>query len=133
MLHSEALGQRNFTAAYEQRISIPDRGAQLELRPIKALDVDRETGEIAVHKDRALSVDAKSAGLEEIDPRELSQPLGTAQPYLTYRYYQHPAQLTLSVTKHELQDVVKTIVRRAYIEAVVTEDGPDDRAAPGMT
>ena len=46
------------------------------------------------------------------------------QPYLTYRYFEHPAQLTLSVTKHELQDVVETVVRRAYIEAVVTEDGP---------
>jgi hypothetical protein len=124
VLHSEAVGQRTFTATYDQKISTADQGAQLELRPIKVLDVDRETGEIAIHKDRALSVDAKLTGLEEIDPRELSQPMGTAQPYLAYRYYQHPAQLTLSVAKHELQDVVKTVVRRAYIEAVVTEDGP---------
>ena len=124
VLHSEAVGQRTFTATYDQKISTADQGAQLELRPIKVLDVDRETGEIAIHKDRALSVDAKLTGLEEIDPRELSQPMGTAQPYLTYRYYQHPAQLTLSVAKHELQDVVKTVIRRAYIEAVVTEDGP---------
>lgn len=124
VLHSEAIGQRTFSVSYEQRISTADRGTQLEIQPIKALDVDRETGEIGVYKDRALSIDAKSTGLEEIDPRELSQPLGTAQPYLTYRYFQHPAQLTLSVTKHELQDVVKTVVRRAYIEAVVTEDGP---------
>ncbi len=86
--------------------------------------MDRETGEIAVYKDRALSVEAKPAGLEEIDPRELSQPIGAGQPYLTYRYYQYPARLTLSVTKHELQEVVKTVVGRAYIEAVVTEDGP---------
>ncbi len=124
VLHSEALGQRTFTATYDQRISIPDQGTQFELQPIKVLDADRETGEIAIQKDRALSIDAKSTGLEEIDPRELSQPIGTTQPYLTYRYYQHPAQLTLSVTKHELQDVVKTVVRRAYIEAVITEDGP---------
>ena len=86
--------------------------------------MDRETGEIAVHKDRALSVEAKPTGLEEIDPRELSQFVGGPQPYLTYRYYQQPARLTLSVSKHELQEVVKTVVRRAYIEAVVTEDGP---------
>lgn len=71
-----------------------------------------------------MSVDATSTGLEEIDPRELSQPIGATQPYLTYRYYQHPAQLTLNVNKHELQDVVETVVHRAYIEAVVTEDGP---------
>ncbi len=124
VLHSEALGQRTLTAIYDQKISIPDQGTQFELHPIRVLDVDREAGEIAIQKDRALSVDAAPTGLEEIDPRELSQPIGTTQPYLTYRYYQHPAQLTLSVTKHELQDVVKTVVRRAYIEVVITEDGP---------
>ncbi|HPM83600.1 MAG TPA: hypothetical protein PLF81_23005 [Candidatus Anammoximicrobium sp.] len=124
VLHSEAIGQRTFTASYDQRLSIPDQGAQWELQPIQALDVDRETGEIAIHKDRVLSVAATATGLEEIDPRELSQPISTAQPHLTYRYYQHPARLTLRVTKHELQDVVKTVVQRAYVEAVVTEDGP---------
>lgn len=124
VLHSEAIGQRVLTATYDQKISTGDQGAPFELQPIQALDVDRETGEIAIHKDRALSIDAKSAGLEEIDPRELSQPAGAAQPYLAYRYHRHPAHLTLGVTKHELQDVVKTVVRRAYIEAVVTEDGP---------
>jgi hypothetical protein len=124
VLHSEAFGQRTFSATYDQKIAISDQGALVQLRPIKALDVDRETGEIAIQKDRALSVDAKPSGLESIDPRELSQPFGGVQPYLTYRYYQHPAQLGLSVTKHELQDVVKTVVRHAYVEAVVTEDGP---------
>jgi hypothetical protein len=124
VLHSEALGPRVFTATYDQQISTGDRGASFELLPIRVLDADRETGEIAVHKDRALSVDAKPTGLEEIDPRELSQPAGTAPPHLTYRYYQHPARLVLSVTKHAIQDVVRTVVRRAYIEAVLTEDGP---------
>jgi len=124
VLHSEALGDRTFTATYDQKISIPDQGTRFELQPIKVLDADREAGEIAIQKDLALSVEAAPTGLEEIDPRELSQPIGATQPYLTYRYYQHPAQLTLSVTKHELQDVVKTVVRRAYIEVVITEDGP---------
>ena len=124
VLHSEALGDCTFTATYDQKISIPEQGTQLDLQPIRVLDVDREAGEIAIQKDRALSVDATPTGLEEIDPGEMSEPIGETQPYLTYRYYQHPVQLTLSVTKHELQDVVKTVVRRAYVEAVVTEDGP---------
>ena len=124
VLHSEALGQCTLTATYDQKMSISDPGPQFILQPIQALDVDREAGEIAIYKDRALSVDPAPAGLEEIDPRELSQPLGADQPYLTYRYFEHPAQLALSVTKHERQDVVETVVRRAYIEAVVTEDGP---------
>jgi len=124
VLHSEALGARTFTATYDQKISTADRGAAFELHAITPLDVDRESGEIAIHKDRSLSVAAKPTGLEEIDPRELSLPVGPAQPYLAYRYFQHPAHLLLTITKHELQDVVKTVVRRAYIEAVVTEDGP---------
>lgn len=124
VLHSEAIGQRSFTATYDQRISSGDQGAQFVLQPIKSLDVDRETGEIAILKDRSLSVSATSSGLEDIDPRELSQPAGAGRAYLAYRYHQHPAQLTLGVTKHELQDVVKTVVRRAYIEVVVTKDGP---------
>ena len=124
VLHSEVLGDYTFAATYDQRISIPEQGTQFDLQPIRVLDVDREAGEIAIHKDRALSIDATSAGLEEIDPREMSQPVGATQPYLTYRYYQHPARLTLSVTKHEVQDVVRTVVRRAYVEAVVTEEGP---------
>jgi hypothetical protein len=124
VLHSEALGPLAFTATYDQKLSIPEQGAQLAIQPIKVLDADRETGEIAIHKDRALSIDATATGLEEIDPRELSQSSGTTKPYLTYRYYQHPAALKLNVTKHERQDVVKTVVRYAYIEAVVTDDGP---------
>ena len=124
VLHSEAIGAYMFTATYDQRISIPDTGTQVELQPIQVQGVDRESGEIAIQKERALSIEAASTGLEEIDPRELSQSIGATQPYLTYRYYQHPAELTLSVNKHELQDVVETVIRRAYVEAVVTEDGP---------
>ncbi|NUQ63299.1 MAG: hypothetical protein HUU20_12540 [Pirellulales bacterium] len=124
VLHSEALGPVTLAATYDQKLSIPDQGAKFELQPVRVLDVDRETGEIAVHKDRALSVEAAPAGLEELDPREVSQPTGAAQPYLAYRYYQHPARLALRITKHELQDVVKTVVRCAYVEAVVTEEGP---------
>lgn len=124
VLHSEALGDYSFSASYDQRISIPDQGAQYELRPIQVRDADREGGEIAVLKDRVLAVEAVTRGLEEIDPRELVSPIKTTQPYLTYRYFQHPVQLTLHVTKHELQEVVRTVVRRAYVEAVVTEDGP---------
>lgn len=124
VLHSEAIGEYSFVASYDQRISVPDEGTEVELRPIQALDADRESGEFAILKDRALSVAAAPTGLEEIDPRELSQAIVATQPYLAYRYFEHPAQLTLNITKHELQDVVETVVRRAYIEAVITEEGP---------
>ncbi len=124
VLHAEVIGVYSFVASYDSPISVPEQGTELELQPLQALDVDRESGEFAIQKDRALSIAATTTGLEEIDPRELSTTIGATQPYLTYRYFEHPAQLTLSVTKHELQDVVRTVVRHAYIEAVVTEDGP---------
>ena len=95
-----------------------------EIQPVRALDVDRETGEIAILKDRALAIAANQEGLEEIDSRELTQPAGKDQPYLSYRYFRHPANLTLDVTKHELEGVVRTVVSRGYVEAVVSSEGP---------
>jgi hypothetical protein len=124
VLHSETLGDVAFTATYDQPLSLQNDRAQLLLQPIRVPGADRETGQITIHKDRVLSVEATPTGLEEIDPRELSLPPATGPPYLAYRYYRHPAELTLHMTRHEVQDVVRTVVRRAYVEAVVTRDGP---------
>lgn len=124
VLHSEAIGDFSYAVTYDQKITMPETGTTWELQPIQALGVDRQTGEIAIQKDRALAIEATPSGLEEIDPRELTQQTESVTPYLTYRYFQGPARLGLAITKHELQDVVKTVIRRAYIEAVVTKDGP---------
>lgn len=124
VLHSEALGEIALTATYDQPLSLQNGLAQFSLRPIRVLGADREMGEITIQKDRVLSVEATPTGLEEIDPRELSLPPATGPPYLAYRYYRHPAELALRMTRHEVQDVVRTVVRRAYVEAVVTRDGP---------
>ena len=53
VLHSEAIGSCTFTALYDQKITIPEQGTQWELQPIQTLGVDRQTGEIAIQKDRA--------------------------------------------------------------------------------
>jgi hypothetical protein len=124
LLHAEALGQRSLTITYDDKISVPEDGVTQLVRPVRLLDVDRETGEMAILKDRALAVAATPEGLEEIDSRELTQPVGKEQPYLSYRYFRHPAKLTLAVTKHEIEGVVKTVVSRAYVEAVVSSEGP---------
>ena len=61
VLHCEAFGQRTFTATYDRKLSTGRQGLlAFDLQPIRALDVDRETGEIAVHKDRDLSVEAEA-------------------------------------------------------------------------
>ena len=84
---------------YDQKITIPDAGTQWELQPIQTLGVDRQTGEIAIQKDRALAIEATPSGLEEIDPRELLQQNDSVTPYLTYRYFQDPVRLGLD--RHE--------------------------------
>ncbi len=124
VLHTEALGSRSLTVTYDEKISVPEKGVSQAIHPVRLLDVDRDTGEMAIVKDRSLAISATQEGLEEIDARELTQPIATEQPYLSYRYFRHPAKLTLEVTKHELEGVVKTVVSRAYVETVVSSEGP---------
>jgi hypothetical protein len=90
------------------------------------------SGEIMVQKDRALSVSAKGGSdLEPIDVRELT--LLPQDGNLAYRYYKQPEKLAtefkldLTATRHEIQEVVETVVAQALIEAVVTDDPKDNR------
>ncbi len=124
VLHAAVRDDFRMTLRYDQPLELDGDEGTWELQPIRVVDADRETGELAVHKDRALTIQAVATGLEEIDPRELSAPWSTVAPYLTYRYHQQPAQLELQITRHAIQEVVRTVVDRAYVEAVVTRDGP---------
>ncbi len=108
---------------------------QQELKPVKAagLPGDGESkagkvelsdvyGEITVQKDKALTVSADATGdnLEAIDPRELS--LLSQDGSLAYRYYSQPVSLKVTAAKHEIQEVVETVVSRGLIEVVVDQD-----------
>ena len=79
-------------------------------------------GEIAVSKDRALSVTALPSGkeLEAIDVRELEILPKTG--YLAYRYYDQKVNLAVAKKKHEIQQVVETVISRALVEIVVGRD-----------
>lgn len=125
VLHTDVLGSHELTATYDEKLVLPGQGAvDARVQPVRVLDVDREVGEIAVQKDRSLALTAGNEGLEEIDARELTLAASGDQPYLSFRYFRHPARLTLSVAKHEIEGVVRTVIPRAYIEAVVNRDGP---------
>lgn len=80
------------------------------------------SGEIAVRKDRSLSVSAKplDEGLEAIDVRELSLLPQTGS--LAYRYFRQPAAIRIASTKHEIQKVVETVVTRALVEVVTRRE-----------
>lgn len=98
-------------------------GKTMDAAAIKVVGL---TGEITVQKDRALSISAKGSDLEAIDVRELSTL--PQEGYLAYRYFRQPESfdqpflLDLQATRHEIQPVVETVIRKALVEAVVTDE-----------
>ena len=58
----------------------------------------------------------QAATVEAIDVRELQ--LMEADGYLAYRYFSQPAETTVSIRKHEIHEVVATVVSRSLIEIV---------------
>jgi hypothetical protein len=84
-------------------------------------------GQVVVQRDRNLSVEAEvDEGLESIDLRELTLLPGEGD--LAFRYGSQPEELEQSQamaftsTQLEIQPVLETLVSKAVLEAVVTED-----------
>ncbi|MCA9048607.1 MAG: hypothetical protein KDA89_07750, partial [Planctomycetaceae bacterium] len=75
-------------------------------------------GEVLLRRHESLSITATGDGdtLEKIDVRELEylSPDG----YLAFRYFSQPVSLTVSVRRHEIHEVVATVVSRAAVEIV---------------
>ena len=104
------------------------------VRPLGLADADGEIvtpisrvhGEIAVLKERTLSItaDASGGGVEAIDIRELS--LLPATGALAFRYFKDDPEdrthVALTRTRHEIQEVVSTVVSRGLVEIVTGED-----------
>jgi hypothetical protein len=86
----------------------------------------RVEGQIAIQKDRALSVSADATGgdVEPIDIRELTLLPQTGT--LAFRYFKQPDEGAIEVklgrTRHDIQEVVSTVVSRALVEIVTGED-----------
>lgn len=121
-----------------------DPGFAVSVQPVRVLDTPGKsadapaiklssiTGEVAVQKDRALSISAKSSkgdtgdDFEAIDVRELTRL--PQDGYLAYRYFRQPEKfdqpfaLELTATKHEIQPVVETVISHALVEVVLTND-----------
>ncbi|TWT56958.1 hypothetical protein KOR42_03140 [Thalassoglobus neptunius] len=103
-------------------------------RPLGLIDSDGEPtttltqsqGEVVIDKERSLSIAASGTGggLEQIDLRELTRlpQSGT----LAFRYFRSDADdrpsVEVSQSRHEIQEVVSTIVPRGLVEIVTGED-----------
>jgi hypothetical protein len=147
ILQREAIGDVPLEVTYDLKLTNAAQPAQgdkpgaaatswrQELKLVKALGLPGEGesqagkveladvyGEVTVHKDKALTVsaDAVADDLEAIDPRELT--LLSQDGSLAYRYYSQPVALMLLAAKHEIQEVVETVISRGLIEIVLDED-----------
>ena len=142
VMQREVTGRVPIRVRYDLRPEQKDKAMQIVFEPLRVLDAPGKTegspriapaavsGEVSVQKDRSLSVSARTdAGsdlLEPIDVRELT--LLPQDGNLAYRYFRQPANLAdqfrleLTATRHEIQEVVETVVAQAFVEVVVTED-----------
>lgn len=84
----------------------------------RKVSVTQTKGEIRLLRDESLSITAQGEGdtTEKIDVRELQ--LLPHEGYLAFRYFSQPASATVSIRKHEIHEVVETVVSRAAVEIV---------------
>lgn len=133
VMQHDVTGNQRFRVKYDLKPTQSDGAAEIQVEPLRVMEIPaneargtaavaptRVYGEIAIDKDRALTISASTESLESIDVRELKYLSHDAN--LAYRYFKQPVDLTLKASKHEIQEVVETVVARALIEAVVTDD-----------
>ena len=79
------------------------------------------TGELRLlrHDSLSVSATAEEDSMEAIDVRELK--LMDSNGYLAFRYFEQPASAKIQITRHEIQEVVKTVIAKAAIEVVTDE------------
>ncbi len=104
------------------RIVDPFEAAENDARR-RSITVARIAGEATVKKDRVLSVASTATGgdVEPIDVRELTQ---LPQDGLVgFRYFKQPVDVSLTVSKYNVQAVVETVVSRELVEVVLDRSG----------
>ncbi len=133
VMQRDVSGAQQFRIKYDLTPEQADQAETVLIEPLRVEEVPandargtaavapaRVYGEISVNKDRALSVSAATETLEAIDVRELK--LLPPKANLAYRYFKQPVDVNLTAAKHEIQEVVETVVPRALIEMVVSDD-----------
>jgi len=95
---------------------------------VKALDVERERGFIAVQVTGGVEVTATGQidGLQMVDSKELPPGLrsGATNPIvLSFKYLQHPFSADLKVVRHKTQNVLGAAIDTANYVVQVTLDG----------
>ena len=139
VLQNEVTGKVQLAADWEVPLkAIEDEMAARELtvEPVRVLPpfteeqtekrkvtLTQSKGEIRLLRHESLSIEANGDGdtIEKVDVRELE--LLSQDGYLAFRYFSQPAAVSINVRKHEIQEVVATVVSRAAFE-IVTDKQP---------
>ena len=103
-------------------------GAALPIGGIHAVDVERETGSVAITTAASLQLKAKSASddLRRVDEAELAatdRSLITRAVVLAYQYTGGQYGLTVEVKRYAEQRVLEAVADRTQITSVLTESG----------
>lgn len=140
VLQRPVLGPFQLNLRADQKLNLPAGSRQLQfaVAPIRVRTGGLDgtdilasptsvEGQVVVQRDRTLWVGAEAdEGLESIDLRELTLLPGEGD--LAFRYGAQPEEfgqsqsLQLTSTQLEIQPVLETLVSKAALEAVVTED-----------
>ena len=96
----------------------------LGLPELVVLDVDRESGLLAVARTASLAVrPMEKENLEPVDYRELPAGLQVANVFLAYRYFRHPARCAFAVEKGKPALVMGTLINYEVVVAALAADG----------
>jgi type II secretory pathway pseudopilin PulG len=104
------------------------KGATLPVGGIHAVDMERETGSVAVTTAASLQLNAKISGdtLHRVDETELSaadRSLITRAVILTYQYTGDQYDLSVTVQRFATEPVLEAVADRTQITSVLTEAG----------
>ena len=104
------------------------KGATLPIGGIHTVDVERETGSVAITTAASLQLNAKSAtdALRRVDEAELAaadRSLITRAVVLAYQYTGDQYDLSVDVKRYAEERVLEAVADRTQITSVLTEDG----------
>ncbi|MEZ6121733.1 MAG: hypothetical protein R3C49_01000 [Planctomycetaceae bacterium] len=139
VLQDEVVGTVQLMAEWEvplEEMEASTEAQKLVLEPVRVLPpftdeqadkrkatLSQTTGELRLLRHESLSINADGGGetMEKVDVRELI--LMPRDGYLAFRYFAQPVSVDISIRRHEVHDVVATVVSRAAVE-VVTDKQP---------
>lgn len=125
-LQDKAWGAYTLVVTYDYQFD--PQGAMLPVAGIHALDVEQETGSVAVTTAASLKLNAKPVAepLRRVDEAELTgadRALITRSVLLAYQYTGATYDLSVDVKRYESSTVLSAVADRTQLTSVLTEAG----------